>query len=292
MQCEGITTSGSKCTRKATANNCCWQHGKKLNVITTQQKPQVLETKSQPTPNINSSVPSVYQLAQNPPDNWGPIFKDSDAILKQISDSLDVYEAKTHTLSFPERENIFNAFKLTPLNDVKVLIVGQDSYHSVEPNGKPTAQGLAFSVPKNAKIPSSLRNIYKELDLEYQDFKMPTNGNLEGWAKQGVLLLNTSLTVEPHKAKSHGTLWFPFIEKVITDLAKVKPNVVMVLWGAEAQKFQKFAGPDWIIYKSSHPSGLSATKGNNPFIGSDVFLHINTTLTKLDETPINWAQNN
>jgi uracil-DNA glycosylase len=167
----------------------------------------------------------------------------------------------------PEPHNFFKALKLTPVDAVKVIIIGQDPYHSPG-----LAQGLAFSIPDNIPVnsreyPSSLRNIGKALALE--GFGNMKHGDLHGWATQGVLLLNTALSVKLGEAGSHTKLgWNSFIDCLISALAKQKPNLVWMLWGGHAQSKMPFieAGKDQLILQSSHPSGLGVYKTAKPFL--------------------------
>lgn len=235
-----------------------------------------------------NNLPSVYEIAENnPPKGWEQIFKELAPELKIISDRITQYEAKG-AITFPRREDIFNAFRLTDPKTIKVLICGMDPYHSVEKNGTPTAMGLAFSVNPTAKIPPSLRNIFKELQNEYSNYITPKNGDLSNWASQGVFLLNMSLTVEKGTAGSHGNIWTPFITKIIDYIIKINPHIIFVLWGNPAKVMLKYLPKDSIILSSSHPSPLSATKTTTPFLGSNVFTNINLELKKLGAEEINW----
>lgn len=166
----------------------------------------------------------------------------------------------------PNRELIFNALHLTPVDSIKVVILGQDPYHSPE-----LAQGLAFSIPKTVpmqsrQFPSSLRNINKALMLE--GFSSLPNGDLSHWAKQGVLLLNTALSVRLGEANSHAQLgWKPFVVEIIQKLSQ-QPNLVWLLWGGHAQSLEEYIQnpTKHLILKSSHPSGLGVYKTEQPFI--------------------------
>lgn len=181
---------------------------------------------------------------------------------------------------YPAPANIFNAFNLCPLDKVKVVIIGQDPYH--EPG---QAHGLCFSVLPPTKIPPSLVNIYKEIqnDLGHPSV---TNGDLTSWAKQGVLLLNATLTVQAHLAASHaGKGWEQFTDAVIREVAK-HDNIVYMLWGSYAQKKAEFVNPDKnLILKSVHPSPLSASRG---FFGNHHFSRANQYLVEHGKTPIEW----
>ena len=181
---------------------------------------------------------------------------------------------------YPAPANIFNAFNLCPLDKVKVVIIGQDPYH--EPG---QAHGLCFSVLPPTKIPPSLVNIYKEIqnDLGHPSV---TNGDLTSWAKQGVLLLNATLTVQAHLAASHaGKGWEQFTDAVIREVAK-RDNIVYMLWGSYAQKKAEFVNSDKnLILKSVHPSPLSASRG---FFGNHHFSRANQYLVEHGKTPIEW----
>jgi uracil-DNA glycosylase len=194
----------------------------------------------------------------------------------------------------PDRERIFNALHLTPVNQVKVVILGQDPYHSPG-----LAQGLAFSVPKDIPLqskqfPSSLRNINKALALE--GFGSLKSGDLTRWANQGVLLLNTALSVRLGEANSHAQLgWKSLVIEIIQKLSQ-QPNLVWMLWGGHAQSMEEYIhNPNQhLILKSSHPSGLGVYKTQQPFIypgdqkSSGHFSKANAWLTIQKQTPIQW----
>ncbi len=182
---------------------------------------------------------------------------------------------------YPEKRNIFRAFELTPLQNVKAVILVQDPYH--EPG---QAHGLAFSVPDGIAIPPSLRNIYEEIRTEY-GYEPPTSGNLESWAKQGVLLLNTILTVRAHEANSHaGHGWEKFTDSVLKELSHQKHPLVFMLWGGNAQKKASLIdNPAHLVLKTSHPSPLSVYRG---FRGCGHFRMCNAFLSANGLTPIDW----
>ena len=182
---------------------------------------------------------------------------------------------------YPEPKNIFNAFNLCPLNNVKVVIIGQDPYH--EPG---QAHGLCFSVEKDVDLPPSLINIYKEIESDI-GHKSITNGDLSSWAKQGVLLLNSTLTVQAHIAASHsGHGWEQFTDAVIRAVNENRKHVVYMLWGSFAQKKAEFVNKDNnLVLTSAHPSPLSAYRG---FFGNHHFSRANEYLIANNETPINW----
>lgn len=186
---------------------------------------------------------------------------------------------------FPPADDIFNAFHLTPLHEVKVVILGQDPYHN---DGQ--AHGLCFSVKPDVAIPPSLVNIYQEL---HDDLGccIPNNGYLTKWAKQGVLMLNTVLTVRAHQANSHrGMGWEQFTDAAIRILNEQDRPLVFILWGSPAQKkAQMLNNPKHLILKAPHPSPLSAYRG---FFGSRPFSQTNEFLVKNGLEPIDWQIEN
>ena len=181
---------------------------------------------------------------------------------------------------YPEPKNIFNAFNLCPIDNVKVVIIGQDPYH--EPG---QAHGLCFSVLPPTAIPPSLVNIYKEIESDL-GHKSVTNGDLTHWANQGVLLLNSTLTVRAHAAASHaGRGWEEFTDAVIRAVAQ-RDNIVYMLWGSYAQKKAAFVNSNKnLILKSVHPSPLSAYRG---FFGCKHFSQANKYLANNGKNPIEW----
>lgn len=196
-----------------------------------------------------------------------------------------VKEEYSTRVIFPASEDIFNAFHLTPLKDVKVVILGQDPYHNVG-----QAHGLCFSVKPDVDIPPSLVNIYKELQDDMGCY-IPNNGYLVKWASQGVLMLNTVLTVRAHQANSHrGIGWEEFTDAAIKILNKQDRPIVYILWGAPAQKKKAMLNnAKHLILEAPHPSPLSAYRG---FFGSKPFSKTNTFLTEHGLEPIDWQIEN
>lgn len=184
---------------------------------------------------------------------------------------------------YPQMDELWTAFKLTPYNQVKVVILGQDPYH-----GPGQAHGLSFSVKPGVRIPPSLRNMFKEL-AEDIGCEVPTDGNLTGWAKQGVLLLNTVLTVREGQAHSHKKQgWETFTDEVIRKLSAREEPIVFVLWGRPAQeKKQLIDLSKHAVVESFHPSPLSASRG---FFGSKPYSKTNHILQSWDATPIDWRR--
>lgn len=191
-------------------------------------------------------------------------------------------EARAGKTIYPRGSDIFNAFKLTPFSKVKVVIIGQDPYH-----GPGQAHGLCFSVQDGVRPPPSLQNIFKEIKADL-GFIPPKSGNLTKWAEQGVLLLNTSLTVEDGKAGSHrGKGWEEFTDRVIAALSEREDPIVFILWGAMAQGKEKLVrSPPHAVLKSAHPSPLSA---HNGFWGNKHFSRTNALLQSWGKTPVDWS---
>ena len=189
------------------------------------------------------------------------------------------------TLVFPPADDIFNAFHLTPLSNVKIVIIGQDPYHNVG-----QAHGLCFSVKEDVEIPPSLVNIYKELHDDLGCY-IPNNGYLVKWAKQGVLMLNTVLTVRAHAANSHkGKGWEQFTDAAITALNELNQPIVFILWGRPAQmKKSMLNNPNHLVLTAPHPSPLSSYRG---FFGSKPFSTTNQFLSDKGIQPIDWQIEN
>jgi uracil-DNA glycosylase len=184
--------------------------------------------------------------------------------------------------TYPKNADIFNAFKKTPFDELKVVILGQDPYH-----GEHQAHGLSFSVQKGIIPPPSLKNIYKELVTDIPGFVMPNHGDLSEWAEQGVLLLNASLTVRAGMPASHQKKgWEEFTDTVIKTISDKKEGIVFILWGAFAQaKAELIDQKKHFIIRSPHPSPFSADRG---FFGSKPFSKTNAILVKEGKKPIDW----
>ncbi len=215
-------------------------------------------------------------------DSWDKILEDNFNSKSYLSLRDFLKEEYSNYTIYPDMYDIFNSLKLVPIDKVKVVILGQDPYH--EPN---EAMGLSFSVKKGVKIPPSLVNIYKEITAETGE-KMPNHGDLTGWANQGVLLLNSLLTVRAHKAFSHkGKGWEEFTDGVIKKVSSLTSGVVFMLWGsASRSKKTLIDTTKHLVLESVHPSPLSAYNG---FFGCNHFIKANEYLTKQGKTPIKWS---
>ena len=203
---------------------------------------------------------------------------------KEYFTELDLFvqnEYKTHTC-YPPENQIFSAFNHTPFDDVKVVILGQDPYH-----GHGQANGLSFSVTEGVSMPPSLINIFKEIQTDL-GVPIPASGNLESWAKQGVLLLNATLTVRAHSAGSHQKKgWEQFTDVVISKLSEKREGIVFLLWGGYAKKKgSKIDGKKHLILTSGHPSPLSANRGY--WFGNKHFSLSNSYLYGMGKEPIKW----
>ena len=193
-----------------------------------------------------------------------------------------VQQERQNKQIYPPEQEVFTAFKLTPLEEVKVVILGQDPYH-----GKGQAHGLSFSVKQGVSLPPSLKNIFQELKTDL-GIPIPQQGNLSPWANQGVLMLNAVLTVQASKPNSHKDKgWENFTDAVIKVVSEQRPHVVFVLWGRYAQNKAKLINqPKHTIIKSPHPSPFSANKG---FFSSRPFSQVNNALSQANQQPINWS---
>ncbi len=201
--------------------------------------------------------------------------------MKELKSFL-LNEKQNGFIIFPKNENIFNAFNQTPFDQLKVVILGQDPYH-----GEGQAHGLSFSVQKGITVPPSLKNIYKELSNDIKDFQIPIHGDLTNWAKQGVLLINATLTVRANAAGSHQKQgWEKFTDHVISEISSKKTGIVFLLWGKYAQQKESLINTNkHYVLKSAHPSPFSAYNG---FFGSNPFSETNKILEKEGLSPINW----
>lgn len=205
-----------------------------------------------------------------------PYFKE---LLEKVDEEYSKYKV------YPPRGKIFAALTNCDINDIKVVILGQDPYHE-----EGQAHGMCFSVLPGVEVPPSLKNIYKEIQAEY-GFAPPNHGYLMSWAKQGILLLNTTLTVREHQANSHSTYgWQKFTDRVIQEVNKKEEPVVFLLWGRNAISKQKFIDENkHYVLTSAHPSPLSAYQG---FLGNGHFKKANDFLKMQGKTEINWKIEN
>ncbi len=216
-------------------------------------------------------------------NNWKNFLKEefNSAYFKELKDFL-LAEKQAKQQIYPPGPKIFNAFDTTPLDSLKVVILGQDPYH-----GQGQAHGLSFSVPAGTSIPPSLRNIFKELKSDL-GLTIPEAGNLEKWAKQGVLLLNATLTVRANEAGSHQNRgWEKFTDAAIQKISEEKEGIVFLLWGKYAQAKEPLIDSNkHLILRAAHPSPFSADRG---FFGCKHFSKTNQYLIKRGLTEIDWS---
>ncbi|WP_166332879.1 uracil-DNA glycosylase [Sphingobacterium chungjuense] len=215
-------------------------------------------------------------------ESWDSVFQPlfEQPMMRTLSQFVQQERQKASV--FPPESLVFNAFRLTPLPEVKVVILGQDPYHNIG-----QAHGLSFSVPVGVAIPPSLKNIYTELVDDIPGFKYPQSGDLTKWAAQGVLLLNATLTVRAHEAASHQKKgWEQFTDSVIQSISQQRTGVVFILWGSYAiKKSALIDQTKHLILTSVHPSPLSVYRG---FFGSKPFSKTNAYLARQGKQPIDW----
>jgi len=220
------------------------------------------------------------------PSDWQILLHDE--IRKPYFQELQLSLEKEYQehICYPPKENIFAAFQACSFNNLKVVIIGQDPYH-----GAGEANGLCFSVNDNVKIPPSLVNIFREINTDMDTIMLPTSGNLEHWAKQGILLLNATLTVRKDQPNSHKHLkWEVFTDAVIQKISEQKEHIVFLLWGSFAQKKgAKIDRDKHCVLTSGHPSPMSANQGK--WFGNKHFSATNSYLKSIGKTPINWFPN-
>ena len=224
----------------------------------------------------------MRQILKN---DWNELLKDEFSKDYYLSLREFLKNEYTTKIIYPDKYDIFNALHYTSYKDLKVVILGQDPYH-----GANQAHGLSFSVSPGVKIPPSLLNIYKELNSDLECY-IPNNGYLKKWADQGVLLLNTSLTVRAGEANSHKNKgWEIFTDKIISLINEKTDPVVFLLWGNNAiNKKKLITNKQHLILSSTHPSPLSASRG---FFGSKPFSKINKFLISVNKAPIDWQIEN
>ncbi|RZV45491.1 MAG: uracil-DNA glycosylase [Acidimicrobiales bacterium] len=217
-----------------------------------------------------------------PTTDWNPILREELAKPYWAELQQFVQQERTRHTVFPPHDEVFAALHMTPYAETKVLLLGQDPYH-----GDGQAHGLSFSVKPGVRIPPSLQNMYKELEDDL-GIPAPDHGNLESWARQGVLLLNASLTVRAHHAASHQKHgWETFTDRVISAVNDKPERVVFLLWGNSARKKKALIDTSrHVIIESVHPSPLSAHRG---FFGSKPFSRTNAALTEAGLDPIDWS---
>jgi uracil-DNA glycosylase len=219
--------------------------------------------------------------------NWKPILESILSEYPDLDSKLEQERESSEGLAeiYPPPQKIFEAFNYFPTSELKIVIIGQDPYH--QPN---QAHGLAFSVNDSIKIPPSLQNIFKEIDNSFErEYQSRDSGNLTFWAKQGILLLNTTLTVRQSKPNSHVKIWKGFTQKIIDYILEEQENIIFMLWGNNAKSLVSGKGKileKHHIYQSVHPSPLSANRGG--WFHQKMFAKVNQKLLELGKVEIKW----
>jgi uracil-DNA glycosylase len=232
-------------------------------------------------PKIDDNM-SISEIGtKTTPKSWRNVFME----VKDELAYIDKIYKRNNVKYYPEKKDLFRAFELTKLEDIRVVIIGQDPYHQLKSNGKPRAQGLSFSVSKDDEIPSSLKNIFKEIKDDVKEFEIPNHGDLTRWTQQGILLLNSSLTVEQNNPGTQGVIWNGVISKIFQAISEFRPKCIYVLWGNHAKNLVEYIPKSSIILTAAHPSGLSANRG---FFGCKHFSKINEILRDMGEDEIDW----
>lgn len=239
-------------------------------------------------PQVDDSWTIERIATECPPEGWKEVFAEALPALRTVSYGIQIEKAMGHTI-YPAVSDIFHAFRMTALRDVKVVIMGQDPYPSTSyynNRAYATAMGMSFSARTWDSVPVSLENIFKELSQSVPGFVTPDHGDLTTWAQQGVLLLNKCLTVQAGRPGSHdAVIWDGFLTKVIDAIKHVNPHCIYVMWGRDAQKIMNKLTEPSIKLIAPHPSGKSAHTG---FFGCNHFNIINQELYKQGKAMINW----
>lgn len=225
---------------------------------------------------------SFLEISKTVPSSWKSVFEDA-------KDEFNYLDEIIKTEVYPEKKNIFRAFELTPLHKVKVVLLGQEPYYQKKSNGKPKAQGLSYSVSKDDDIPIPLKNIFQEISNEYPDYVYPEHGDITKWAQQGVLLLNSSLTVEPGKPGSHGVIWHGVLSRVFHAIAEKNRKCIYLLWGNFAKDMTEYIPETSIKLFASHPSmSFRNSSVGKTFFDCGHFKEVNRLLKERGEEPIKW----
>lgn len=234
--------------------------------------------------NIDESWTVKDVAERRPPPSWESVFEDAKYELEDISEILE-NDKRVNGQWIPGPNKLFKAFEKTRLEDVKVVIVGQDPHTTIYRDGETQAEGLSFGVARNRALPPSLKNIYKEIHQSVEGWTVPKHGDLSRWCRQGVLMLNLCLTVRAKQPGCHKQLWLGFIKKVVNAILDNNPDCIFVMWGRKAQTLNDIIGERANTLETSHPSGYSANKG---FLGSGHFNEINRILKETGQTQIDW----
>jgi uracil-DNA glycosylase len=237
-------------------------------------------------PKIDQSWTILKISEEAYPSSWEDVFKEAKPELAHISKKLD--DEKRFGEYLPRKEDLFNAFKFTPLNKIQVVILHDQPVHTMTTiNNKtlPKDYGMAFSLRPEDTLSPVLKTIYQELLNEYPTYNQPSHGDLRHWCQQGVLLINKCLTISKQQSHLKWDLWLGFLNKVFKAITKVNPYTIFLLWGQEAQKVIPMLPDSFIVLETSSPSGYFANCG---FLGCNHFKMVNDELIKQKRTPIDW----
>lgn len=224
--------------------------------------------------------------AERAPHSWKHIFEELDETFEYIDGVIEKKKQGRIMRIVPAKKDIFNALHWCPLNSVKVVILGQDPYYTLMQNGVPDAVGASFSTRRGARMRESVYNIFLEVKRDYPEFEIPNHGDLIEWAKQGVLLLNMSLTTFAGQDRAHPSIWRGVVKSFLKEVQEVRPNSIALLWGGDAQKFARYLGKMTYL-TAAHPSPKSANRG---FFGCSHFKLANEHLVSRGLTPIDWTK--
>jgi uracil-DNA glycosylase len=239
-------------------------------------------------PEFKSIIDYIEYVILHPPPTWDEVFTENSDALREIGNWIHLNCEMKNIEFTPTLTNIFRALYLTRLPEIKAIIVGQDPYHQIGDDGELRATGLCFSVRRNDSIPSSLSNIFKELMTNNVGFQLPSHGDLSDWARQGILMINMSLTCNLHDADSHRSLWLSFIIPLLRKVVNSFPRErqpIFLLWGRKAQEITSYLNGGGIILTAAHPSGLSARRG---FFGCEHFSKLNQLLIQRGDRQIDF----
>jgi uracil-DNA glycosylase len=231
---------------------------------------------------MTSKIPTISQLLEdNIPEGWTEVFKDASDELQHVSKLLERYESK-NTISYPRRNDIFKAFRLTKLEDIKVVIIANEPVNGIGCNGAPLSNGLALSVHREEATPKTTQSLYSILQNQYPNFKNPGHGDLTEWASRGIFLLQLSLTIDPEDPESHSELWTGFIAKVLESIMKTRKHTPFILFGKKCNRISNFISGSCPTY----PIGNTYKMDDDL---KEVFLKIDTFLIKHGGTAMDWS---
>lgn len=293
-QGKDVTDVSELLTKKTNYDEILTSYGIKSKRLIIQLSPELLKLSTPiqiekkeltyvvPDVVIEQSWTILDIIQKKPPSSWISLFREAHSDIVTISEFIQAQESTIGAV-IPYKKDIFRAQELCKLESVCLVILGQDPYYNIV-KGSYVANGIAFSVNRGVAVPKSLENVFKVLHKTVPGFEMPGHGDLTKWVEQGVLLLNTSLTVMPDSPNAHKGIWASYTTKLLHKIAQVNPQCVYMLWGGEAQAYDKIITSKNILF-TSHPSPLGAYRG---FMACNHFNEANEMLVKQGRKPINW----